>query len=239
MRNKSSSVPTWRITNGWREVFARIFENFQAQFNLSPEWLINPSTNRRLKLDMLYPDIGVAIRFEGMQGKKQQRRPSLQEEVQQQARYTARLSVSRQHGIHLILVDLVQGKPQIIFKDIDLALSRARQKAKPSQRPKITEARTTAASLARRINSPEHLKLYADLWQDRHYRMAEPAQPQTPQTPIITYNKGMEVEHTMFGPGVVLNTTPSNGDTLVTVDFVTAGQKTLAASLIADKLFPR
>jgi hypothetical protein len=49
----------------------------------------------------------------------------------------------------------------------------------------------------------------------------------------------MEVEHVTFGPGVILATTPSNGDTLLTVDFVTTGPKTLAASLVADKLYPR
>ena len=49
----------------------------------------------------------------------------------------------------------------------------------------------------------------------------------------------MEVEHIIFGPGVVLAVAPGDADTFVTVDFVTAGQKTLAASLIGDKLWPR
>jgi hypothetical protein len=49
----------------------------------------------------------------------------------------------------------------------------------------------------------------------------------------------MEVEHTSYGPGFVVAATPNDGDTLVTVDFITAGQKTFAASLVADKLRPR
>jgi hypothetical protein len=49
----------------------------------------------------------------------------------------------------------------------------------------------------------------------------------------------MEVEHTAFGPGVVIAINPSGNDTLLTVDFITAGQKTLAASLVGDKLRPR
>jgi hypothetical protein len=49
----------------------------------------------------------------------------------------------------------------------------------------------------------------------------------------------MEVEHTSYGPGFVVAATPSDDDTLVTVDFITAGQKTFAASLVADKLRPR
>ena len=90
------------------------------------------------------------------------------------------------------------------------------------------------------VNNISDLKLYADLWDDRQYRLVEqPIHPQTSLAPAITYTKGMEVEHTTFGPGVVIDTTPSNGDTLVTVDFITAGQKILAASLVGDKLLPR
>jgi hypothetical protein len=49
----------------------------------------------------------------------------------------------------------------------------------------------------------------------------------------------MEVEHPRFGPGIILSTTPSDGDILITVDFITAGRKILAASLVGDKLLPR
>jgi hypothetical protein len=101
------SAPDWRVINGWREVFARVFEEFNPQFNVSPDWLINPTTNRRLKLDILYPALGVAVRFEGAKG-KQRRRLSLEEEEQQRVRFDARLEVCWQHGIHLIIVDPVK-----------------------------------------------------------------------------------------------------------------------------------
>ena len=83
------------------------------------------------------------------------------------------------------------------------------------------------------------MALYADLWQDRQYQEQRPISATRAAAPAITYKEGMEVEHTVFGPGVVLTTTPSNGDTLVTVDFITAGKKTLAASLVGSKLIPR
>ena len=66
------------LINGWREVLARIFDGFETEFGISPEWLINPETNRRLKLDYLFPDVGVAVRFVGLEGdaaqKPQERR---------------------------------------------------------------------------------------------------------------------------------------------------------------------
>jgi hypothetical protein len=59
------------MVNAWREILARIFADFAAEQNLSPEWLINPETKRPLKLDLVYPEIGLAIRFAGLRGAKQ------------------------------------------------------------------------------------------------------------------------------------------------------------------------
>ena len=62
------------LVNGWREVLARIFDGFEIAYGVSPEWLVNPDTNRRLKLDYLFPDIAVAVRFVGLTGTGQRRR---------------------------------------------------------------------------------------------------------------------------------------------------------------------
>lgn len=238
--SRQSNLPTWQIINAWREVFARVFDGIETQFNVSPEWLVNPATNRRLKLDMLYPAIGVAVRLEGLQGKQRKSRPSLEEEAQQRLRDDARVRVSREQGIQLIVADAVGGKPRSVFQQIDAALSRAEQTAQTGEAlQQIKTARIEAAKLARKINEAYDLKLYADLWQDRQYRLSEPVQSAPPAAPTHAYTEGMEVEHTIFGPGVITSTTPGNDDVLITVDFVTAGQKTLAASLVGDKLLPR
>jgi hypothetical protein len=240
MAQTNTTLPTWLITNAWREIFTRIFENVEVKVNVSPEWLVNPATSRRLKLDLLYPQIGVAVRIEGLQGKQRRQRPSLEEETQQRIRDRSRVEVCRAHGIELIVVDVADDRPQNIFRDIDLSLSRAKERIKDRElTQQISRARATAANLARRIDRLKDLKLYADLWQDRQYQILEPAQTTPPISEIPIFTVGMEVEHSTFGPGVILATTPSNGDTLLTVDFVTAGQKTLAASLVADKLLPR
>ena len=122
-----------------------------------------------------------------------------------------------------------------------MQLSRASRRVKlPELLSKLSQARNIATSLARRIQTYKDFKLYADLWQDRQYQPAPSPQPTHPaKQGLTTFTPGMEVEHTSFGPGVVIAANPSGDDTLVTVDFITAGQKTLAASLVGDKLRPR
>lgn len=234
-----NNLPIWMQTNAWREIFARVFEDVKTEVNVSPEWLINPATNRRLKLDMLYPDLGVAVRFEGLQGKQRRRRPSLEEEIQQSTRDDARLALCRAHGIELIAFNVAADAPKTVFRMVDEALSRAGRQAKDSeQRKKIKQVRSAASTLAYRLKqSVSNLKLYAELWQDRQFnQIPEPPQTAAPGPNSIDFRSGMEVEHTIFGPGVITDIKPSGDDQLLTIDFVTAGQKTLAVSLVTDKL---
>ena len=119
-----------------------------------------------------------------------------------------------------------------------MSLGRAGRQARGLSK-KIKRARATASDLSRRINSPGDLKLFSDLWDDRQYQMLETPPVSTPAGEVHAFAIGMEVEHTVFGPGVVLAVTPDDSDTFLTVDFVSAGQKTLAASLVVDKLIPR
>ncbi len=236
------STPTWRAANGWREIFARIFVEFTPELNVTPDWLVNPTTNRRLKLDMLYPKIGVAVRLEGVQGAGRRPRLSLEEEAQKQVREDARVTVCRRRGIELIVVEVDSEKIGKIFQAIEMALSRAGQKADAQLRPSIRQARHTASAIGLKIKSPADLNLYADLWNDRQYRTPEPAAAPTPAAEParpVDFAVGMAVEHPAFGPGAIISIVPSGGDTLIAVDFVTAGQKTLAASLVAGKLKPR
>ena len=232
----SKRTPVWVMANAWREILTRIFDNINTTTNASPEWLVNPVTHRRLKLDMLYPDIGVAVRIEGLTGKQRRQRLSLEEEEQEKIRQQARDEVCRAHHIELIIIKL-GGEPKTAFRAIDAALSRAKQRAKNTAATRqISQARTTAADLSRRILTERDLNLYADLWQDRQYQIPEPVDTTVAPTEIPMFEVGMEVKHTAFGPGVIISVTPGENDMLLSVDFVTAGQKTLAASLVADKL---
>lgn len=233
------TLSDWRIANGWREVFARVFEDFEAQYNVTPDWLINPATSRRLKLDILYPQLNIAVRFEGLHG-KQRRRPSLEEEDQQRVRFDARVTECLKHGIQLVVVDLINGKPRRVLQQIDRVLSEsASTTIDEDLRQNIRKARRATGEFLLKISVTDNLVLYADLWQDRQYRLAEPESTYTARPSSIEFTPGMAVEHTNFGPGTIIKTSPSNGDTFITVDFVTAGQKTFAASLVAGKLRPR
>jgi hypothetical protein len=239
MVQRNNNIPTWQITNAWREILARIFEDIETRINVSPEWLVNPVTNRRLKLDLLYPEIGVAIRFEGLQGKQRRQRPSLEEEAQQRIRDEARADVCRSHGFELVVIDLTGNDPKRTILNLDLALSRAQERGEDDVIVlKVREARATAAGLARRIKQPADFKLYAELWEDRQYHMTAPLKTTTPTSSLPAFTVGMAVDHIIFGRGVIRAVTPSGDDTLLTVDFGGEKQKVLMASLVADKLFP-
>ncbi|MCB0163056.1 MAG: hypothetical protein KDI79_02445 [Anaerolineae bacterium] len=240
MKAQYRNLPDWMETNAWREILARIFAGVEAQLNITPEWLINPTTNRRLKLDLMYPELGVAVRFEGLKGKNQRRRLSLEEEDQLRTRQDARVEICQQHGIQLVVIESGLNKPGDVFRQIDTALSRAGQAGydvKSNQ--KLKACRTTASTLSRKIHTSADLKVYADLWHDRQYQVPEPSRESPAYGETVTFAEGMEVEHEKFGPGIVLAVSPAEGDTFVTVDFITAGQKTLAASLVGDKMLPK
>src|SRR5512137_1808130 len=99
------------LINGWREVLARIFDGFETEYGVAPEWLVNPDTNRRLKLDCLFPDVGVAVRFVGLEGNTK-RRKSDQEVEDEAERERTRADVCRAHGVVLITID-PDGEPRV------------------------------------------------------------------------------------------------------------------------------
>ena len=234
---QNDNLPSWLVISAWREILAHIFDGFEADLNVSPEWLVNPATKRRLKLDLLYPEVGLAIRFEGLESKQRTQRLSLEEEAQIRVRDDARVEVCRQPGIHLVVVSVVKNNPADVFRDLDLAFSRALDRlTDPRLRKNIRAARGTAAALSRKIIRSADLRLYADLWEDRQYQPSESALAPSARAKTINFSPGMEVEHVKFGPGVVTAVEANGDDMLLTVDFVTMGQKTLAASLVADKL---
>ncbi len=240
MASKDRPLPVWIRVNAWREIFARMFEEIETQLNLSPKWLVNPATNRRLKLDMFYPEIGVAVRFEGLQGKQRRQRLSLEEEDQLHVRHNARIERCRAHDVFLIVVKVTVDSPKTIFQHIDFTLSRAGRQGEDKARfQKISQARAVASNLSHRVKNSGNLKLYANLWEDRQYQVPEAATSPTSSHNEISFTVGMEVEHIIFGPGLIVAVTPSDNDIFLKVDFVTAGQKTLAAGLVVGKLKPR
>src|SRR3954469_13383430 len=75
--------------NGWREMLARILKGFTAQENVSRDWLVNPATKRRPKIDLFSPEANLAFRFIGLTAKGQGRQSEwevMEEEQRDQTR---------------------------------------------------------------------------------------------------------------------------------------------------------
>ncbi len=231
--------------SAWREILARIFDGFDTQYNISPEWLVNPETNRRLKLDIFYPNIGLGIRFEGLRSKQQRRRLSLEEELQEKQRADAREAVCREHGVSLAQLNLSTTEPREIFTALEEAMSRAsRMLAKDNTRPldeksvlleQLSRARTIASDFRRKVRTERDLSGYSTLWHDRQFSDAAIDTDSSPM-PQIQLTEGMRVEHTHFGEGVVESVFTSGDDTMVTIDFFSAGRRTFMLNLLADKI---
>lgn len=229
----------------WREILARIFEGFTEQVNYSPAWLINPETNRPLKLNLFYPEIGVGIRLLGLRSRQQKSRLSLEEELQLKQREQARYDVCEAHGVSLANVDMNAEEPKSVFIELEMALSRANLRLKatdsrpPSQREtlsqQLSQARSRAATLKGKIRTHQALNPYYDLWLDREFQSNTPAAP-APTAPSLSLKPGMLVEHLHFGLGIVHSLSPSGQDSLVSIDFEDDTRRTFMLSLLGDKL---
>jgi len=239
---------TWIHINAWREILALVFDGFSVQVDVSPDWLVNPETRRRLKLDLLYPDIGVAIRFQGLQGQARRPRPSLEEEHQQAARDTARSDLCEAHGISLVVIDVTAAEPKAALREMSAALSSAsRRMAKRVHIQadqgmlieQVSLARGRLEAVARRVRGTEDLQVFTELWQDRQYAATPQPLPLADSSQPRAYMPGMAVRHAAFGKGVVEAVQPDRNDTLVTVRFADGTQKTFAASLVISKLIPQ
>jgi hypothetical protein len=226
--------------NGWREVLARVFAGFDAEYGLTPDWLVNPDTNRRLKLDYFFRDIAVAVRFIGLEGAEHGRRKSDDELASEAQREQARAAVCRQHGVTLINID-PDGEPRTGLRDLEMGLARASaqvaqsaitHEGKQALMPRLSEARRHAGEFTLRLKDPRALNLYAEMWRDRQADLATQTPARTPPARPRAFRVGMAVEHERFGPGQIVAVQPEDGDVKVTVDFATAGVRSFYASLL-------
>ncbi len=236
------------LVNGWREVLARIFDGFETEYGVSPEWLVNPDTNRRLKLDCLFPDVGVAVRFIGLEGSTK-RRKSDEEVLAEGEREHSRADVCRAHGVVLISID-PDGEPRVALRSLEMGLARAAAQLaqntavphaiKQKLMPQLSLARRRAGEFTAKLTPPEKLSIYAEMWWDRQANLsASTATTKKPAAKPQAYRVGMEVVHERFGPGRVTEIAPDGKDLAITVDFPESGVRTFYASLVAGKLTPQ
>jgi hypothetical protein len=138
-------------------------------------------------------------------------------------------------------------EPRVALRNLETGLARAAAQLaqghapharKQKLMPLIAQARRRAGEFTPKLDPPERLNMYAEMWWDRQANLnsqtpkkAAPAKPQP-------YRLGMEVVHSLFGPGEVTAIAPDGKDMVITVNFVTSGVRQFYASLVADKLLP-
>lgn len=247
----------WQYAMGWREIFTRILGDFTVEENVTPAWLRNPNTKRLLKLDLFYPDVGVAVRLQGLQGQRKVRK-SDQEELEEVQRDELREELCRQHGVRLINVDLAAEETRVVFNELSRALATAsrvvaqsdsRSVDKGRLMPNLAQARQTLERVRMQVRRSEDVAQYADAWRDRE--MAAIATAQAEAKPAnapggslfksgriiaTVYKPGAEVKHDRFGQGTVVAAQPDGNDMAITISFVTAGERRFLVSLVQDKL---
>ena len=237
--------------SGWREMLARILKEFTAQENISPEWLVNPATKRRLKLDLLYPEANLAFRFVGLTAKGQGRQSDweLQEEEQ---RDQTRQELCRQKGVQLLLIDPLEDPVKQMDHLIRL-LSRANRLMAQSDRPvaekllwqpRLSSACSQAEELRTRVarNPEQMMATLAESWRDRDLNGGTALPPEPLPIPadavasLPPLTVGQRVQHTKFGAGVVTALNGSGIEATVSILFDGEQERTFLAALVADKL---
>lgn len=233
--------------NAWREILARIFEGFTEQDNVSPSWLINPATKRRLKLDKYFPEAGVAFRFVGLTAKGQGRQSDW-EVLETENRDQTRQELCRVNGVQLILINPADD-PLKQMDQLLLLLARASRVLAQSERtmaekqkwmPALSEARTrgTQARTMLGRNTEQMMANLAESWRDREAgRVAAlSAAVEVPKKPKrrkqIVFTVGQRVNHEHFGEGVI---TKLEGESL-SILFDAEQERTFATELVTDKL---
>lgn len=231
----------------WREILERIFDGFTLQESVTPDWLVNPETGRRLKLDRFYPEAAIGFRLVGSTGKR--KAPRSEQELEEEARRDSiREQLCRNKGVTLIAIHVYESEPRDVLRDIRSALSRSARvlaqsdhphETKAALAPRLSKAKRVCDGLAARVRRTEDLALYSELWEDRQH--APP--PKSPETPVQgarrhAYSVGQRVHHHRFGEGSVIDVRPSRADHLVVVRFDDGSERSFAASLVQSKLTP-
>lgn len=241
--------------NAWREILARVFQECSVEYNVSPNWLVNPATKRKLKLDYLYPEINIAVRITGLTAKGQGRRSDLdlQEDAQ---RDQTRIELCRLNGVQLMVVDPFDDP----VKQIDALLrvisraSRLLAEADESKKRKqqgmdaLGKAHQQATDLRGRLSrqGEKMLSTLSEGWRDREAGLAvelqqsvqeeKPAPSPKVLRALAKLQSGQRVVHSHFGNGVVTAIEGEAEEQKITILFDADRERTFLLNRVADKL---
>jgi len=167
-----------RIAAAWLEIIEQILGAFHAVDNATPDWLVDQTSGRRLKVDRLYPELGIAIRFKGLLGASRSTDLDEMDLMEEATRDEARARLCRQAGIALVVIDADSNVPGRTLADMHTALSaamrriaqqRVAQETKSSFLPRIASAKATCRRVMNAVSSPEDLLPFAQAWEDRQF----------------------------------------------------------------------
>lgn len=249
-------MSTYLHMNAWREILARGFDGQAMQPNVSPDWLINPATKRRLKLDYLFPGIDVAVRFTGLTAKGQGRRSDW-DALEDEQRDQTRVEMCKANGVQLAVID-PQDDPVKQMDGLLTVLSRAsrvvaqgdKEKAK---KKKAMDDLAKVIAETNRIRGNLHTKpeqtlaTLAESWRDREAGIStELQQSSTAAAQKVdtvkavrkfkTLDEGQRVKHTSFGEGVITGLDGEGAEMRISILFDGDRERTFLAALVADKL---
>jgi len=241
------------VMNAWREILARTFTGFNEQDNVSPAWLVNPATKRRLKLDKYYPEAGIAIRFVGLTAKGQGRQSDW-EVMETEQRDQTRAELCRLNGVQLVTIepadDPVKQLDNLLrtLSRTSRTLAQSDQPAAYKQKwmPALSAARERATQLRTHLakNPEQVIAAWAESWRDREAGMGLDTAPLPTPTQskqngarrIPAYSEGQRVRHERFGEGVITKVTAENNETTLAILFDAAQERSFSAALVQDKL---
>lgn len=249
-------MSTYLHMNAWREILARSFDGQEMQPNVSPDWLINPATRRRLKLDYLFPGIDVAVRFTGLTAKGQGRRSDW-EALEDEQRDQTRVEMCKANGVQLAVIDPLDD-PVKQMDGLLTVLSRANRvvaqsdKAKAQKKKAMNDLAKVIAE-TNRIRGNLHTKpeqtlaTLAESWRDREAGISTELQQSSTAAakkvdPVKAVRKfkdldeGQRVNHTSFGEGVITALDGEGAEMRISILFDGDRERTFLASLVADKL---
>ena len=249
-------MSTYLHMNAWREILARGFDGQAMQPNVSPDWLINPATRRRLKLDYLFPSIDMAVRFIGLTAKGQGRRSDW-ESLEDEQRDQTRVEMCKANGVQLAVINPLDD-PVKQMDGLLTVLSRASRVVAQGdkERAQKKKAMNDLAKVIKEINriranlstKPEQtLATLAESWRDREAGIStELQQSSTAAAKKVdgvkaarkfkTLDEGQRVMHVNFGEGVITALGGKGTEMRISILFDGDRERTFLAALVADKL---
>ncbi len=230
-----------QTAGAWLEIIKEILGKFHAVENATPDWLVDAETGRRLKVDKLYPELGLALRFKGSLSALQAAALDEMDLMEEMTRDEMRARLCEQAGIALVVIDADSDTPGQVLAEMRTALNgaarriaqrRVAQAAKLSLLPRIAKAKAVCARILGVVSTPEDLLPFAQTWEDRQFNQDDNKVP-------VAYQPGMTVQHSEFGKGLILRVVPEGTETeeQIVVQFSDGAVHAFSPDQTRDELF--